>query len=63
MRPRITLHTFRKVAKLDEMVMRAMMPRTAAASPRLPLLHSGAALRPVRPLAPLSHRMQIGGAR
>lgn len=31
MRPRITLNTFRRVAKLEENMIRASMPRTAAA--------------------------------
>lgn len=31
MRSRITLHTFRKIAKLEEQMLRATMPRISAA--------------------------------
>lgn len=33
MRPRITLSTFRKIAKAEDTLARAMMPRTSAADP------------------------------
>lgn len=33
MKKTITLHTFRKVARAEEQMLRAMMPRTSAADP------------------------------
>jgi len=57
MRTHTTLATFRRVARSEESMMRAMMPRIAAVSEPLPTLHAPVAviasvngLRLVRPL-------------
>lgn len=43
MRPRITLATFRRIGRIEETMIRAMMPRVAAVSEPLPVFAAPAA--------------------
>lgn len=66
MRPKITLRTFRMVAKLEETMARGMMPRVSAADPRAlaPLHWAPNTVRTARTLtvAPLTYRMAVARA-